>query len=157
MKINQPQGKRVVRSCEMQGNISVLHNAVKILMNLHLNRWQNVKSYHKIKKKYVFVDRKSCFLAVCKWDQELHNRLLAGKTTKMAATSLAHTRLNSTKRFTNLKVNLKYLGINIGAKIKLVSYEFEYFYQCIMTFWVLRDSYAVFICTLILKCLVQKI
>ena len=28
----------------------------------------------------------------------------------------------------------------IGAKMQLVSYEFEYFYQCIMTFWGLRDS-----------------
>ena len=39
----------------MQGNISVSHNAVKILMNLHLNRWQNVKSYNKIKFKDEFV------------------------------------------------------------------------------------------------------
>ena len=51
-----------------------------------------------------------------------------------------HTWLTSTKRFTNLKVNLKHLGLYIGAKMQLVSYEFEYFYQCIMTFWGLRDS-----------------
>ena len=51
-----------------------------------------------------------------------------------------HTWLTSTKRFTNLKVNLKHLGLYIGAKMQLVSYEFEYFYQCIMTFWDLRDS-----------------
>ena len=51
-----------------------------------------------------------------------------------------HTGLPSTKRFTNLKVNLKRLGLYIGAKMQLVSYEFEYFYQCIMTFWGLRDS-----------------
>ena len=51
-----------------------------------------------------------------------------------------HTWLTSTKRFTNLKVNLKRLGLYIGAKMQLVSYEFEYFYQCIMTFWGLRDS-----------------
>ena len=38
------------------------------------------------------------------------------------------------KRFTNLKVNLKRLGLYIGTKMQLVSYEFEYFYQCIMTF-----------------------
>ena len=33
----------------------------------------------------------------------------------------------------------------IGAKKQLVSYEFEYFYQCIMTFWdqgTLRDPYG---------------
>ena len=52
----------------------------------------------------------------------------------------AHTRLTSTKRFTNLKVNLKRLGLYTGAKMQLVSYKFEYFYQCIMTFWGLRDS-----------------
>ena len=51
-----------------------------------------------------------------------------------------HTRLTLKKRFTNLKVNLKRLGLYIGAKMKLVSYEVEYFYQCIMTFWGLRDS-----------------
>ena len=51
-----------------------------------------------------------------------------------------HTGLTSMKRFTNLKVNLKRLGLYIGAKMQLVSYEFEYFYQCIMTFWGLRDS-----------------
>ena len=30
----------------------------------------------------------------------------------------------------------------IGAKMQLmhISYEFEYFYQCITTFWCLRDS-----------------
>ena len=38
-----------------------------------------------------------------------------------------HTWLTSTKRFTNLKVNLKRLGLYIGAKMQLVSYEFEYF------------------------------
>ena len=51
----------------------------------------------------------------------------------------AHTQLTSTKRFTNFKVNLKRLRLYIGAKIQLVSYEFEYFYQFIMTFWGLRD------------------
>ena len=51
-----------------------------------------------------------------------------------------HTRLTSMKRFTDLKVNLKHLGLYIGAKVHLFSYEFEYFHQCIMTFWVLRDS-----------------
>ena len=45
------------------------------------------------------------------------------------------TRLTSTKRFTNLKVNLKCLRLYIGAKMQLVSYEFEYFFQCNMTFW----------------------
>ena len=48
--------------------------------------------------------------------------------------------LTSTKRFINLKVNLKHLGFYIGAKMKIVSYEFEYFYKCIMTFCGLRDS-----------------
>ena len=38
------------------------------------------------------------------------------------------------KKFTNLYVNLKRLGLYLGAKMQLVSYEFEYFYQCIMTF-----------------------
>ena len=52
---------------------------------------------------------------------------------------LPHTWLTLTKRFTNLKVNLKRLGLYIGAKMQLVSYEFEYFYQCIMTFGGLRD------------------
>ena len=33
----------------------------------------------------------------------------------------------------------KHLQHNVGAKIQLVSHEFEYFYQCIMTFWGLRD------------------
>ena len=36
-----------------------------------------------------------------------------------------HTRLTSTKRFTNLKVNPKCLRLYISAKIQLVSYEFE--------------------------------
>ena len=51
----------------------------------------------------------------------------------------AHNRVTSTKRFTNLKVNLKCLGLYIGAKMQLVSHEFEYFYQCIMSFWGLKD------------------
>ena len=37
-----------------------------------------------------------------------------------------HTGLTATKMFTNLKVNLKQLGLYIGAKMLLVSYEFEY-------------------------------
>ena len=53
---------------------------------------------------------------------------------------LPHTWLILAKRFTNLKVNLKCLGFYIGAKMQLVSYDFEYFYQCIMTRWGLRDS-----------------
>ena len=53
---------------------------------------------------------------------------------------MAHTWLTLTKRFTNLKVNLKGLGLYIGSKMQLVSYEFKYFSQCIMTFWGLRDS-----------------
>ena len=57
------------------------------------------------------------------------------------AAAVAHTRLTSTKMFTNLKVNLKGLVLYIGAKKQLVSYEFEYFYQCIMTFWGPRDPY----------------
>ena len=28
----------------------------------------------------------------------------------------------------------------IGAKMQHMSYEFEYFYQCIITFWGLRNS-----------------
>ena len=52
----------------------------------------------------------------------------------------AHTGLTSMKRFTNLKVNLKRLGRYQGAKMQPFSYEFEYFFQCIMTFWGLRDS-----------------
>jgi hypothetical protein len=48
-----------------------------------------------------------------------------------------HTRLTSTKRFTNLKVNLKCLGLYIGAKMQLVSYEFEYLH---LDFLGLRDS-----------------
>jgi hypothetical protein len=52
---------------------------------------------------------------------------------------MPHTQLISKKRFTNLKVDLKHLGIYKGAKIQLVSYEFEYFNQCIMTFGGLRD------------------
>ena len=51
-----------------------------------------------------------------------------------------HTWLTSTKRLTNLKVDLKRIGFYIGAKMHLVSYEFEYFYECIMTFGGLRDS-----------------
>jgi len=43
----------------------------------------------------------------------------------LCPTSLvAHTGLNSTKKFTNLKVNLKRLGLYKGAKMQLVSYEF---------------------------------
>ena len=56
------------------------------------------------------------------------------------AHGVTHTQLTSTKRFTNPKVNFKHLRLYIGAKIKLVSYDFEYFHQCIMTFWGLRDS-----------------
>ena len=52
----------------------------------------------------------------------------------------AHIGLTSMKRFTNLLVNLKRLGLYLGAKMQLVSYEFEYFYQCIMTFWDLSVS-----------------
>ena len=37
-----------------------------------------------------------------------------------------HTWPNLTKRFTNLKVNLKGLRLYIGAKMQLVTYEFEY-------------------------------
>ena len=59
---------------------------------------------------------------------------------KQLTLEATHTRLTSTKSFTNLKVNLKRFGLYIGAKMQLVSYEFEYFYQCIMTFWGLRDS-----------------
>ena len=44
------------------------------------------------------------------------------------------------ERFTNLKLNLKCLGLYVGAKMQHVSYEFEYFYQCIMTIWGLKDS-----------------
>ena len=51
----------------------------------------------------------------------------------------AQTWLTLMKRFTNLKVNLKRLGLYIGAKMQLVSYEFEYFYQCIMTYWGLSE------------------
>ena len=51
-----------------------------------------------------------------------------------------HTGLTSMKRFTNLKLNLKCLGLYVGAKMQHVSYEFEYFYQCIMTIWGLSDS-----------------
>ena len=39
---------------------------------------------------------------------------------------MAHTGLTSTKRFTNLKVRKSHLGLYIGAKMQLVSYEFEY-------------------------------
>ena len=53
---------------------------------------------------------------------------------------MLHIGLTSTKRFTNLKVNLKHLRLYIGAKMQLVPYEFEYFYQSIMTGWGLRDS-----------------
>ena len=52
---------------------------------------------------------------------------------------MAHTGLTSMKRFTNLKVNLKSLGLYKGAEMQLVSYEFEYFYQYIMTSWGLRN------------------
>ena len=61
------------------------------------------------------------------------------KKTTTAFAEQAHTRLTSTKRFTNLKVKFKRLRLYIGVKMQLVSYEFEYFYQCIMTFWGLRD------------------
>ena len=47
---------------------------------------------------------------------------------------------NFDEKVLNLKVNLKRLGLYIGANMQLVSDEFEYFYQCIMTFWGLRDS-----------------
>ena len=46
---------------------------------------------------------------------------------KQQASYMPHTGLTSTKRFTNLKVNLKRLGLYKGSKIQLVSYEFEYF------------------------------
>ena len=39
---------------------------------------------------------------------------------------MLHTRLTLAKRFTNLKVDLKCLRLYIGAKMQLVSYEFEY-------------------------------
>ena len=42
-----------------------------------------------------------------------------------AAAAAAHTWLTLTKRFTNLKVNLKCLGLYTGAKMQRVSYEFE--------------------------------
>ena len=64
---------------------------------------------------------------------------LGQKCRQSVKTSLAHatphTRPTMTKRFTNLKINLKRLGLYIGAKMQLVSYEFGYFYQCIMTYW----------------------
>ena len=44
-----------------------------------------------------------------------------------AAPTPPHTGPTSTKRFTNLKINLKPLGLYKGAKMQLVSYEFEYF------------------------------
>ena len=56
------------------------------------------------------------------------------------AATAAHTWLTSTKKFTNLKVSLKGLGLDIGAKMQLASYEFQCFYKCITTFWGLRDS-----------------
>ena len=62
------------------------------------------------------------------------------KRVGMRKGGVPHTRLNLMKRFTNLKVNLKCLGFYIGAKMQLVLYEFEYFYQYIMTFWGLGDS-----------------
>ena len=48
---------------------------------------------------------------------------------------------NFDEKVHNLKVNLKRLGLYIGANMQLASYEFEYFYQCIMTFWGPRDPY----------------
>ena len=48
---------------------------------------------------------------------------------------LKDVRLTSTKRFTDL--NLDVIVIERGFHI---SYEYEYFYQCIITFWCLRDS-----------------
>ena len=47
-----------------------------------------------------------------------------------------HSRLTSTKRFTNLKASRTLCRCKNAAS----SYEFEYFYQCIMTFWGLSDS-----------------
>ena len=38
----------------------------------------------------------------------------------VGGTAAPHTRLTSTKRFTNLKVNLKYIGLYIGAKMQFV-------------------------------------
>ena len=46
---------------------------------------------------------------------------------QLPSAGMPHTRLTWTKRFTNLKVNLKCLELYIGAKMQLVSYEFEYF------------------------------
>ena len=50
-----------------------------------------------------------------------------------------HTRLTSTKRFTNLKVDLTVEQVQTCNLFLHISYEFEYFYQCITTFWGLRD------------------
>ena len=72
-------------------------------------------------------------------DQRL-SYVCAASLTRWSSMAAAHTGLTSMKRFTNLKVNLKRLGLYIGAKMKLVSYEFEYFYRCIMTVWGLSDS-----------------
>ena len=49
--------------------------------------------------------------------------------------SLPHTRRTSMKRFTNH--NFDVIVIDRGF---CISYEFEYFYQCIITFWCLRDK-----------------
>ena len=81
----------------------------------------------------------------CNWikPRPVINYLLEASMRQTLSTYLddmPHTRLTLTKWFTNVKVNLKRLGLYIGAKMQLVSYEFEYFYQCIMTFWGLKDS-----------------
>ena len=49
----------------------------------------------------------------------------AGGRGAAAVAAAAHTWLTLTKRFTNLKVNLKCLGLYTGAKMQRVSYEFE--------------------------------
>ena len=51
-----------------------------------------------------------------------------------------HTRLTSVKRFANLKVNLTVEQVQTCNLFLHISYEFEYFYQCITTFSGLKDS-----------------
>ena len=53
----------------------------------------------------------------------------------LACTALAHTGLISTKRFTNLNPDVIVLD-----RVFHISHEFEYFYQCNITSWCLRDS-----------------
>ena len=72
-------------------------------------------------------DRKHMFIIILK--KKTHDKK------KFLAHGPSHTRLTSTKRFTNLKINLEHLGV----KMQLVSYEFQNFCKCIMTYWGLRD------------------